>query len=47
MCDLLSVRVYLLLEIEVEAFEMHLSGNAECGRRCPTFLDIYALDDNK
>lgn len=46
-CDLLSVRVYLLPQTEVEAFKLSLSGNAECDRKCPAFPDVYALDDNK
>lgn len=46
MCDLF-IRVYLLPETEGEAFEMRLSGNAECDRKCPAFPDIYPLDDNK
>lgn len=35
------------LRLKVEAFEMHLSDNAECHRKCPAFLDFDALDDNK
>jgi len=47
MCDLLSLRAYLLPETEVKAFEMQLSGHAGCDRRCPAFPDVYALDGEK
>lgn len=45
-CDL-SVRGYLLPETKREAFEMHLPDNDKYHRKCPAFLAVDALDDNK
>lgn len=47
MCDIFSIRGYLLPEAQVETFEIHLSDNAECHRKCPAFLAVDALDGNE
>lgn len=33
--------------LKVEAFEMHLSDTSKCHRKCPAFLAVDALDDNR
>lgn len=33
--------------LKVEAFEMHLPDNDKYHRKCPAFLVVDALDDNK